>query len=245
MSVVYVAPVVRSSAKDSKVSTRLSSDSPESQPKESESDLLADLSAPRRRGRILAPVDFAQISVALPGRGKGPAPEDPPIHMTAQPKLLIGAVDDAYERQADQIADRVVNGEPAVPVRGTIGASNSSPVLRRKCNDGECGECQSCLEEARILQRKSDGSLGGTTAPASVHEVLRSPGAPLAPSLRAFFEPKFGGTLAASGFTRARRLRNRRGRSGRVHIRLARMWCLEKTTTRRIPRRVVVYWLTS
>jgi hypothetical protein len=42
------------------------------------------------------------------------------------------------------------------------------------------------------LQRRPSGHAATTTAPPIVHEVLRSPGRPLDPATRAFFEPRFG-----------------------------------------------------
>jgi len=65
--------------------------------------------------------------------------------------------------------------------------------LQRKCACGAPagpeGECQACREER--LQRKADagGALGAV--PPSVHNVLRTPGAPLDAAVRAAMEPHF------------------------------------------------------
>jgi hypothetical protein len=74
-----------------------------------------------------------------------------------------------------------------------------SGVLQRKCACGthaSGGECEECSKQKQTLQpatrspepqtRNSNG-----VSPI-VHEVLRSPGQPLDPATRAFFEPRFG-----------------------------------------------------
>lgn len=67
-------------------------------------------------------------------------------------------------------------------------------LLQRKCAcggsaglDGECEECRN-----KRLQRRSANGTESTTVPPIVHEVLRSPGQPLDPQMRAFFESRFG-----------------------------------------------------
>jgi len=71
-----------------------------------------------------------------------------------------------------------------------------APVLRRcACGGnapagGECAECQ-----RKRLQR-SASTAGPATAPGVVHDVLRSPGAPLDAGVRAAMEPRFGHSFA-------------------------------------------------
>lgn len=71
------------------------------------------------------------------------------------------------------------------------------PVIRRQCACG--GTCPDCKgrkgeEGEGLLQPKREGgnAAGEATVPAVVHDVLRAPGAPLAPSARSFLEPRFG-----------------------------------------------------
>jgi uncharacterized protein DUF4157 len=68
-------------------------------------------------------------------------------------------------------------------------------TLQRKCSCGGMasngGECESCKKK-KALQRQAAGSAGPAVAPPIVHQVLRSPGRPLDPGTRAFFEPRFG-----------------------------------------------------
>jgi outer membrane protein OmpA-like peptidoglycan-associated protein len=104
-----------------------------------------------------------------------------------QAKLEIGAVHDPLEREADQVADRVMRmrdvGSHSTPSKGA--------VLER--------ECASCAEEdekqeadVKLSRKESDGvAQHGSAAPPIVHEALRSPGQRLDPETRAFFEPRF------------------------------------------------------
>lgn len=73
-------------------------------------------------------------------------------------------------------------------------------LLQRKCDCGQHtiagGECSSCSKERELpLQRsainRSESHTSGGVPPI-VHEVLRSPGQPLDPTARDFFEPRFG-----------------------------------------------------
>jgi hypothetical protein len=71
-------------------------------------------------------------------------------------------------------------------------------LLQRKCACGKHtvagGACQSCRKEQASgqLQRAATNAEPVNEAPPIVHEVLRSSGQPLAPSTRAFMEPRFG-----------------------------------------------------
>jgi len=76
----------------------------------------------------------------------------------------------------------------------------SSRLLQRKCACGGTapgGECDSCKQQD-LLRRQPlgpDAKAYGAVPP-SVHEVLRSPGKPLPPASRAFFESGFGHDFA-------------------------------------------------
>jgi hypothetical protein len=71
-------------------------------------------------------------------------------------------------------------------------AVSDAPVLRRKCacgaTPGPTGECEQCRRKR--LQRSASAP-APAVAPPAVHEVLRSPGAPLDASVRARMEPRF------------------------------------------------------
>src|SRR5574337_1371923 len=78
----------------------------------------------------------------------------------------------------------------------------STVLLQRKCTCGNHtrgGECEECKDKKGMLQHRmaNENSAGGV--PPIVHEVLRSPGQPLDPATRAFFEPRF-----SHGFSQVR-----------------------------------------
>jgi Domain of unknown function (DUF4157) len=75
-----------------------------------------------------------------------------------------------------------------------LAATPARAILQRKyaCGKHNGGaECEECNKERRSLQRQSKGSSTVDRMPASVHEVLGSPGQPLDAATRAFMEPRF------------------------------------------------------
>jgi hypothetical protein len=98
-----------------------------------------------------------------------------------QAKLTVNQPGDAYEQEADQVAERVMR----MP----------EPQVQRTCACGGVagpeGECEACKAKRLGVQRKSEAG-SGTHAPASVHETIRSSGQPLDTATRAFMEPRFG-----------------------------------------------------
>src|SRR5262249_53580209 len=100
-----------------------------------------------------------------------------------QAKLMVGAVGDQHEEDADRTAEQVM-GMPA---------PSADQVVQRKCELCEEAEKEK-KEEGSPVQRKAAAAGGATSgeAPASVPEVLRSSGARLDMEARAFMEPRFG-----------------------------------------------------
>ena len=114
-----------------------------------------------------------------------------------QPKLQVGTVDDPLEAEADRVADQVMRmPDAALPdtALSNPSAANGSNSLHRKC--------AACEEEEEPVHRKENGpkengpAHAEGEAPPLVHEALRSPGQPLDPASRAFFEPRFGQDLS-------------------------------------------------
>jgi hypothetical protein len=98
-------------------------------------------------------------------------------------KLAINKPGDEYEQEAERVAEQVMR----MP---------ESRVQRTCACNGECPKCQmeKLNQGAAGLQTQHVGSgdLGQTTAPASVHEVLHSPGRSLDTEVRGFMELRFG-----------------------------------------------------
>jgi hypothetical protein len=110
-----------------------------------------------------------------------------PIHRKApaasQTKLEVSIPDDAYEQEADRVAQQVLH----MP----------EPWLQRSC---PCGDgCPKCMTEQSGQQherlqtlRVGSSDLGQADVPPSVHDMLRLPGQPLDHTLRAFMESRMG-----------------------------------------------------
>jgi hypothetical protein len=98
-----------------------------------------------------------------------------------QTKLEVGTPGDVYEREADLVSQRVMR--------------MAGPRLQRECAcGGSCDDCGKKKDSRLRVQAKSSasGDHGAQAAPASVHNVLRSPGQPLDSSTREFMESRFG-----------------------------------------------------
>jgi uncharacterized protein DUF4157 len=98
-----------------------------------------------------------------------------------QPKLSISAPGDAYEQEADRVADTIMR----MPDPGAhITAAASSQVVQRMCPE--------CDEEEK-LHRKASGAEDLHAGTALESEIAGlSGGQPLSLAERAFFEPRFG-----------------------------------------------------
>ena len=108
-----------------------------------------------------------------------------PVHAAApailQTKLQVNTPGDAYEQEAERVAEQVMRmPEPHLPRTGADGSESSGTVNPQAP--------PVCLQTQRI--QVSDTWV--TVAPPIVHEVLRSSGQPLDPATRAFMEPRFG-----------------------------------------------------
>ncbi len=123
---------------------------------------------------------------AAPKKVTAPAPAKAP----AGPKLQIGAPDDAFEREADRMADEIVAaGE--VMHRWSFAQMSVGPRVQRECACG--GRCDECKAEEKLRRKPERGTSGGPeTAPASVHHALAGPGKPLDPGVRLEMGRHFG-----------------------------------------------------
>jgi hypothetical protein len=97
-----------------------------------------------------------------------------------QPKLTIGAPGDAFEIEADAIADKVMQMSDGHQIKTKIG-----PVdFQRKCSD--------CEEEEKVRRKDNGKNSGGLEAPDIVNHAIRSSGQSLDMHTRSFMESRFG-----------------------------------------------------
>lgn len=109
-------------------------------------------------------------------------PAHSPVTPVIQMKLTVNAPGDAYEREADRMAEDVSQMPESGVQRACAGGCSGPP------NDGSD-------EDRKRMQTKrlgSSGDGGQVIAPLSVQMTLRSPGQPLDTQTRAFVEPRFG-----------------------------------------------------
>lgn len=112
---------------------------------------------------------------------------------TIQAKLSISQPNDPDEQEADRVADQVMRMAEPAPIKSTPG------VIQHKCAVCEGGKmtCSKCEEEKKVRRKEMIGH--PPHASAAVHSqiaALRGGGQPLAPSVRAFFEPRFGANFS-------------------------------------------------
>lgn len=132
------------------------------------------------------PGDFSRI----------PAHSQSPRETGNRSNLKIGSADDPLEQEADQIAEQVIH----MP-HPKLAVTSAAAQLHRKC-----AQCEQQDEGEHKLHRKpvaASYAFAGD-APASVHQVLRSPGRPLESSARNLYgrERRLG-----NGGARGERLR--------------------------------------
>jgi hypothetical protein len=146
------------------------------------------------------------MSRAMLARKAEAAPAAPTLSATENPPnaLRIGASGDAFEQEADRVADAVMASGDKSPPQWSLSRMSIDAPLQRQCACGGSasagGECEECKEEKKTLQRKATGATQANQAPPIVHEVLGSPGRPLDRATRDFFEPRFGRDLGGVRF---------------------------------------------
>lgn len=112
-----------------------------------------------------------------------------------QTKLKINQPGDQFEQEADRAADAVMRMPDRRSKHESINAFISKPTLQRACDCG--GTCTDCQEHGRPIRRSASVPAGAPTAPAIVHDVLRSPGQPLDTATLSFMEPRFGADFSS------------------------------------------------
>lgn len=122
------------------------------------------------------------------------APSGTKASKAASGDLRISEPNDAFEQEADRVADEVIFGGQR-GVAWSLSRASICVPLQRQC---ECGGWP--RDEEKCEERKREGSVRRREASAAtptaisrmVREVLRSSGQPLDPTTRMFFESRFG-----------------------------------------------------
>lgn len=123
-----------------------------------------------------------------------------------QAKLSVNTPDDAYEQEADTMADKVMRMKapasqsffkpaPTLLQRKHHGAGElDDEELHRKEMPSVQRKCEHCEEEDKMLQRKGNSNAKAQDSNGLTHYVgsLDNSGQPLSDASRSFFEPRFG-----------------------------------------------------
>src|SRR5262245_7027104 len=118
-----------------------------------------------------------------------------------QPKLMVGAANDPFEREADRTADEVMSGGSAPRIGGAGIAASLMRWVRRAIGKAEPPvkkdepPVKDEEDKKKVVQKDGMGT-GPATVPAgietSIETMSAAGGSPLSPTLRALFEPRFG-----------------------------------------------------
>ncbi len=111
-----------------------------------------------------------------------------------QPKLVVGPVDDPFEREADQMAERVIQRSP-----GPLGLSRVGAPAIQRCDEinDDCEACRGIpvgVIQPEALPTSSVGPAGATASPHVEAGIQRSQGGgqPLSEPVRGAMESSFG-----------------------------------------------------
>jgi len=112
-----------------------------------------------------------------------------------QPKLMVGAANDPFEREADRTADQVMANGSAPRIGGGGIAASLMRWVRRALGKTEPPVKKDDEDKKKVVQKDRTGA-GPATVPAgieaSIEAMSAGGGSPLSPELRALFEPRFG-----------------------------------------------------
>jgi len=106
-----------------------------------------------------------------------------------QMKMAVNKPGDKFEQEADRTADNVMRMENPAPF------SPASGIVQRKCAACETTQatCQDCAEKQPVQRKeKNDSTLQANPSVQPKLTPVRGAGQALSPSLRGFFEPRFG-----------------------------------------------------
>jgi hypothetical protein len=193
------APTSESSATADTVSTRVEprSERPALQPGLSRRN--GNMGAGRKAGARLPVGNQAALHLLQSSHAAGALVGPAASRIVLQKKLAVAPANDPAEHEADQVATQVMRMSSPLSLPSPSG-THATGTVQRKCSCQASGvPCPSCREEEKsLLQRKpASAPPAPAVVPSGVTSVLQSPGRPLDPMARAFFEPRFGRDFSA------------------------------------------------
>ena len=147
---------------------------------------------PRHTPRSITPVASALLQRHAPCACGGGCPSCQ-AEAPAQAKLKVSTPGDAYEREADSVAEQIMSMTPPASAASSRTGLSGANLLQRSCSD-----CQSARDEETLQTKETAGDLPGAAPEAQTQiDGLRGGGQPLPRDVRAFFEPRFGYDFSA------------------------------------------------
>lgn len=114
-----------------------------------------------------------------------------------QPKLTVGAPDDAFEREADEVAEQVMR-MPETGVQRMCAECREDEAKVRRAEQVNVPTPQTTLDEEEVRRKALPSGTGGGLEDAASHAVSsKGSGRPLSEASRRFFEPRFGADFSA------------------------------------------------
>ena len=159
--------------------------------------------APQPAPRAPAPAAPTPAAQAAPAPARSVEFARPRFSFARQPvwpvqaKLELGRPGDAWEREADRVADLVVGmdsvPEGAPPLSVTRAGAGAGVVAREETPEEDDEEYRSGSHPSRLSAKEVPGAIPSIPAGVAA-EIAALPGGgqPLAPEVRAFVEPRFG-----------------------------------------------------
>jgi hypothetical protein len=147
-----------------------------------------ELVSPQTAGNLPTP-SWSLSKISIFSSGENGAPAESPRRPTSraasliQTKLKVGGAHDPLEKEADHVADQMLNAATA------RGDSRSLPRISRVQD--------ATVQKASRSQTSTGSKSAKSGAPALVHDVLNKPGQPLDAGTRDYFEPRIGHSLSS------------------------------------------------
>src|SRR5690349_1912488 len=140
---------------------------------------IPDRAHPGRSGETNAITELQRDAVSRIGYDFSRIPVHTPAALI-QRKPLVNKPGDRYEREADDLADKVMRvAEPTA-------INAASPAIQRRCTG--CEEREEKLIQTTRMPSHTEGALDASAAASAATRG----GTPLSTDLRAYFEPRFG-----------------------------------------------------
>ena len=132
------------------------------------------------------------MTVVARDQGRAAAP------VLLQRALRVGATSDPAEAEADAVADRVMRMPAGDTIHRCACGGGDPDELRRRPADGTNDDTDEGTDEDTIQAKPASGTAGGLLDASTAQRIndARTGGTSLTPTVRQFFEPRFGADLS-------------------------------------------------